>query len=336
MKIAFLDTLSPEIISFLEHHYQSSFLTGAFLQKRYIDQGYNLKFFCVTNQQDQFVLILVFYIVNESVIVVSWLVEVEQELARTFETEIFKHFPEINRIVWQMSLNPIEANNSFSWIENSDMCIVLPKTIDDYKKQLSTNSRKFYANKTHRIERDLGKMVIDEPASDSNLHMVDILAEWKEKQMAQRGEKSRVVTDIVKDVLLSTGSISYIMNSERVISICLFYKVGQHIFLEQTAYDEQYSRYSPGRILLYWSILWFIEQGATHFHFLWKGADYKKHYLANEVFVYNTYSYKKKSVTYFKDFQKMKFRMFLRKMAHTSWGHALRQWLNRKLNGRTI
>ena len=333
MKHSFLDTLTPELILFMEQKYQNSFLTHIFLQKKFVEKGIDLKYYCLYSVDLKPTDILVFFVKGNTAVVVNWLIEIPKELAAGFELAIYEAYPRVSRITWQMTLNRVDTKVAFSFLDNSDMCILLPSSVEEYNKMLSSNSRRIYNNKTHRIERDMDQMVIDRPVIAQDLYMVDVLSQWKQKQMQQRGEKSMVAADVVKDVLLQIGSVSYIKKNDSFISICLFYKVGKHIYLEQTAYDERYSRYSPGRVLIYQSILKFIEQGATHFHFLWKGADYKKHYSAQEIQVFTTKSYRSKSFLYYYDFLKNSCHMALRKFAHTSIGQHLRRWVNKTFNG---
>lgn len=331
------DCLSAEQYRYMEQKYQNAFLTEVALNERYNEHEFRIRYFCSFDDDDMLEDIVAFYIIGKYAVVVNWLVEVLPTLAEMVEKGIFEQFADVKCIVWQKLLNVIDSPNSFSYVENADMCVLLPSTRELYNEMLSSNSRKIYVKKTHRVERDLDEMVVNLPADESNIYLVDILAQWKQNQLLQRGEKSMVDVNFVKKALLSMGYVSYIMAEGKPICVCLFYKVGTHIFFEQTAYDENFSRYySPGRVLTYQSILKFIDQGITHFHFLWKGTDYKKHYSANEIPVYTTYSYNKKSCLFYRDYMMKKCRLFLRKIANTPRGHAFRQWVNKTLYGRAV
>ncbi len=337
MKYKTTDTLSPDQYQAMEQKYQNAFLTQVSLHEKYDVYGLKIHFFCAYSEHNELEDVIAFYIKGRYVVVVNWLVEISPDLSDAFEKEVFAQFSGVKCVIWQKSLNSIDSPHSFSYVENADMCVLLPSTREEYNEQLSSNSRKIYVKKTHRVERDLDEMVVNQPADDSNVYLVDILAQWKQVQLQQRGEKSKVDSHFIKQSLLRMGYVSYIMAKGQPICICLFYKVGTHIYFEQTAYDENYSRYySPGRVLTYQSILQFIDQGATHFHFLWKGTDYKKHYSATEVPVYTTYAFRSKSYLFYRDFLKKKFRLLLRRFAHTTWGQALRQWLNKTLHGRAV
>ena len=309
---------------FMERKYQSSFMTETYLNAKYSKKGVELLFFLNYDKEEtDYNDILVFFIEGNTVFVVNWLTMINKSLASRFEKEIFSNYPQVKRIVWQKTLTPMESSISYSYVENADMCISLPSSKEEYNKMLSRNSRKIYVNKTHRIERDMEEMVIDAQPSDENIYMVDSLLAWKVEQLFRKGERSKASSELIKEVLMQKGSISYIKTSGREICVCLFYKVGTHVILEQTAYDDNYSSYSPGRVLLYQSILRFIEQGYTHFHFLWKGADYKKHYCAEEIPVYNTVVSRKKDIGYYNLVFKIKTRLLLRRIKRSKLGDKL-------------
>ncbi|MBR5638871.1 MAG: GNAT family N-acetyltransferase [Muribaculaceae bacterium] len=321
--------LSNELKDFMKVKYQSSFVTDIYLKSRYLDNQVALQYFCVYDTQNSLQDVLVFYIKKKAVVVANWLVDISDELASFFQKSIFSEHPEIDRIVWEMTQNAINVKNSFSYVNNYDMCIMLPGSVDEYNKMLSSNSRKLYVKKTHRVERDMEKIVIDETATADNLYMIDRLDDWKRSQLAKRGEKSKMSVSLLKNVALKFGSISYIIADGDVACVCLFYKIGTHIYYEQTAYDEKYAYYSLGRVAVYQSILHFIQQGFTHFHFLWKGADYKKHYCAKELPLYETVTYKRKGFSYCYDYTKRMMRLKIRHAMHTKYGQSLRKFIRK-------
>ena len=326
MKYMIVNKCTIEMSEFMRKRYQSAFMTDAYLISKYIKKGIELQYYITFDgEETNFIDILPFYVEGEKAIVVSWLTKIEHSLSSLFEKELFSNYSQLKSIEWQKTLNQIESINAFSCVDNSDMCISLPSTKEEYNDMLSRNSRKIYINKTHRVERDMDEMAIDVQPNDNNIYMVDSLLAWKEEQLSRKGEKSKASAELIKDVLKQIGSLSYIKESGKEICVCVFYKVGSHVFLEQTAYDdnEKYLRYSPGRVLLYQSILSFIDSGFTHFHFLWKGADYKKHYSAEEVPVYNTLVFKRKNVGYYSSVLKIKLRLLLRRIKRSKFGEKL-------------
>lgn len=331
MNYKIFEHITDKIASFLKEKYESSFLTEVYLKNRYLNRGVDLFYFCTFDDKGQQLSdVLVYYIDHKKVVVVNWLIDIKPELSNLFETVIFESNDNVNCVHYRLTANKIKSNHSFSFVDNADMCILLPSTREEYNKMLSTNSRKAYVKKTHRVERDMECMVVDETASQDNIHMVDSLAQWKQKQMAQQGVKSTVIVDFVKSVLLELGSISYIKDKEGdVVCVCIFYKVGKHIYYEQTAYDDKYAYYSLGRVLVYQSILHFIDEGFTHFHFLWKGADYKKHYSAIEIPLFSTFSYKKQGFSYLLNYSKYKTRIYIRRALRTSVGSTIRKRLRK-------
>lgn len=325
--------LSPEQEMFISQRYESSFLTKVYLDNKFLKKSIDLNYFCIYDEQNCLMDILVFFVRNNTAVVVNWLTEINNDVALFFLNEIFTANTYIKRVEWQKTGNVICSSHSYSFVDNYDMCIFLPHTRDEYNMMLSKNSRKLYQKKSNRVERDMGEMVIDEVATADNICLVDLLAKWKEEQLAQQGEKSKVVVDFVKNILLELGSISYIKNKDdEVVCVCVFYKVGKHIYYEQTAYDEKYSYYSLGRVCVYQSILHFIDQGYTHFHFLWKGADYKKHYSASDVPLYNSMTYRSRGVAYYSDYLKCMTHQGIRHLLHTKWGSSMRRWMRRLLH----
>lgn len=327
MSFEIVDTLTPQIEEFLWTKYQNAYLSGVYLRIRFLSQDIELKFFCYCDDSLSLSDVLVFYSCHDTIVVVNWLLEISDALAASFKEVVFEQFKDVSRIIWQMTPNKVGLNNSLSFVDNSDMCINLPHTVEDYNKMLGSNSRKLYGKKTRRVLRDLERIVIDEPCDESNIYMVDKLTEWKDHQMAERGEKNKVSPEFLKSMLLNLGSVSYVIADDRVACVCLFYKIGKHVYYEQTAYDESYAWYSLGRVVTYQSILTFIEQGMSHFHFLWKGADYKNHYAAHEVPLYVSYTYRCKGIRFYKDLTKIKTRLLLRCIARTEVGKSLRHWI---------
>lgn len=333
MAISIIEQLSPKLELFLQQHYQNKYLTPVFLTSRFEEQGIKLLYCCSHDDNGELEDLIVFHIDKRQIFVVNWLVEIKQGLAEEFEKEVFARYPSVKCVVWKLLPNKLNLAHSFTYLETVDMCISLPGTVEQYDKMLGSNSRKLYAKKTRRIERDLESIVIDEPCNEGNLYMVDLLTDWKDIQMKQRGESNTVSADFVKKILRQYGSVSYVIADGKVACVCLFYKIGKHVYYEQTAYDDKYNYYSLGRVATYLSILRFIENGMTHFHFLWKGADYKRHYAAQEIPLYVTRSYRHKRVEFAKDLMRTKARLFARMVARTSWGSSLRKWINLKIHG---
>lgn len=328
-----VDSLSTEQYLFLERHYQNKYLNEVFLKSRFDNQGIRLHYFCAYDTQQALQEVIVFYVNKREAVVANWLTKVDQQLAEDFERQVFEALPAVQCVVWSMMLNKLNTQHGFSYLESVDMCVMLPETVEQYDQMLGKNSRKLYAKKVRRIERDLDRIVIDEPCNEQNLHLVDRLTEWKDRQMKQRGEQNTVSADFVKNILKVYGSVSYVVAEGEVACVCLFYKIGKHVYYEQTAYDEKHNYYSPGRVATYLSICRFVRQGMTHFHFLWKGADYKKHYAAQEVPLYMTRSYRSCGAAFLLDYAKVNARLMLRKVARTSWGSAIRRRFNQCIHG---
>ncbi|MBR1727649.1 MAG: GNAT family N-acetyltransferase [Muribaculaceae bacterium] len=329
-------TLTPDLEKFLLNKYQNSYLCEIFFKTRFQQQGIEINFFCNYSESGSLQDVLVYYVEKKYVKVVNWLLEISPSLAQLFIDAMSTLYPEISCVVWQMTPNRIALKNTLSYVDNSDMCIDLPQTVAEYNSMLGTNSRKLYGKKTRRVERDLEKIVIDEPCSQNNLYMVDLLTDWKNQQMGQRGEKNLVSSDFLKSMLMDIGSVSYVVADGNVACVCLFYKVGKHVYYEQTAYDDKYAWYSLGRVVTYQSIIRFIEQGMTHFHFLWKGADYKNHYAAHEVPLYVSYTFLEKGYGYYACMMKQWARGLLRKLAWTQFGQTIRKGIKQLAHGRTV
>ena len=304
--------------------YNSFYISRTYIYSHYKKEGiYSilLKYSCKIEE------VFIIYIDNNIVLVLNKLIEIKDIIAQTLSTFIFNEFKYVDCVKFDMLINKLNLNNCFSYYNNSDICVDLPVDIESYNKRLGTKSRQHYKYYRKKISKDYSSslFVVNKRYSPEDSYLIDKLIELKDERCKKMNEINLAMNNIdnMKKLANDFGLISFICIDDKPICILLFYMIGKHIYFEQTAFDEQYYKYSVGRTLLYWSIIDSIEKKISKFHFLWKGADYKNHYSATEYKLYNSCVFRKKSFKYLASMFKAKAHLTLRSIKRSSAGQKI-------------
>lgn len=257
--------------------------------------------------------------------VLNKMTEISNEDAHDLSLFLMNCFKDAICVKYEMLLNRLNLDNCFCCYNNSDICVDLPEDVEQYNKRLGSKSRQHYKYYKKKILNDFENVefIVNKRFTDEDNALIDKLIDLKNV----RCEKNKVINhassniEAIKKIAKEYGLLSYIKVDDTPICILLFYLIGKEFYFEQTAFDENYYKYSVGRTALYWSIIDAIENKCTKFHFLWKGADYKNHYSATEYKLYDCYVFKSKGLNYF--------RLVLSKRTH----NAMRNLKHSKLGG---
>jgi hypothetical protein len=259
--------------------------------------------------------------------VLNKMTEINDKDAHDLSQFLMNSFKDIICVKFEMLLNKLDLNNCFCCYNNSDICVDLPETVEQYNKRLGSKSRQHYKYYKKKIHNDFENVefVVNKRFNPEDIYLIDRLIELKDV----RCEKNKVINhassniDSIKKFAKEFGLLSYIKVNNIPVCILLFYLIGTEFYFEQTAFDEKYYKYSVGRTALYWSIIDAIENKCTKFHFLWKGADYKNHYSATEYQLYDCYIFKSKGLKYFKLVISKRTHGALRNLKHSKVGKYL-------------
>lgn len=264
---------------------------------------------------------------NKHLLVLNKMTEISNEDAYELCKFLMDYFKDVHCVKFELLMNRLNCDNCFCCYNNSDVCVDLPEDIEQYNKRLGSKSRQHYKYYKKKIENDFENVefVVNRRYTEGDTLLIDKLIELKN----MRCEKIKVVNrasgniEAIKKISKEYGYLSYIKVNDTFACILLFYLVGTEFYFEQTAFDENYSKYSVGRTALYWSIIDAIENKRTKFHFLWKGADYKNHYSATEYKLYDCYVFKSKGFDYYKLVLYQSTYNLLRTLKHSKIGDIL-------------
>jgi hypothetical protein len=316
--------IDDQINDFCLSKYNSFYISRTYIYSHYkIESIYTVLLNISGAIEDVFFI----FIDKKNATVLNKLIEIKDDIAQSLSKFILDEFNEVDCIIFDMLTNKLNLNNCFSYYNNSDICVDLPTDIDSYNKQLGTKSRQHYKYYRKKISKDFNStlFVVNKRYSPEDSYLIDKLIELKDERCKKMNEINLAKSNIesMKQLANDFGLISFISIDDMPICVLLFYLTGKQIYFEQTAFDENYYKYSVGRTLLYWSIIDSIENEINKFHFLWKGADYKNHYSATEYKLYNSCVFRKKCLKYYAIKIKVNTRLTLRSLKRSKAGEKI-------------
>lgn len=229
--------------------------------------------------------VLLFRMRGLQAIVLTEMVNLDQEIAAEFCRAVFSRFAYAESVCFNaISLpHPLSGLVLQQYAFSENYVIELPNRVDDYVAALGKSTRKTlrgYGNRLRRDHPDLQWEVLQgtEMRSDELRRLIRHLQEFKRASMASRGKRAEVARrDAVRMMKLAseTGLIGIARIDGRICGGSIACRVGDNYVMLLSAADPALESYRLGMLCCFWSVSDCIRLGARECHLLWGRYQYK-------------------------------------------------------------
>jgi len=291
-----LKGLPLEYESFLITRYESFITTCRYIETYHPDYEVS---YALIYENDDLIELLMFENRGDTTVCLNVLVDIDQAIYSEFIKYIFKGYPAIKKVKIILSYNRYVFDKSVLVISNNDYIISLPSKLEDYMLELGTSTRKNIRNNKSKLLRDYQNVnFITKYGSDIEESIIDRIIQLNSARMKYKGiipGKDNAETLNIYKYSQHYGVVTYIEIDGVIIAGNIAYIVNKRIFGHVIAHDENFSKYSIGKICQLYIIQIAIEKRVSTFHFLWGDNDYKKRFLGKphimaSYLVYRAYS----------------------------------------------
>ncbi len=197
---------------------------------------------------------------------------------------LFKTYPDLQDIFVLHTYIPLpDVNTGIHWH------VDLPKTIEEFDSTLSSKVRyntKWYPKK---IRENVGEYEIKIlKSTECPESVVKTYLKWKKETYGYDW------SDKPKEYLTKNGITNvYIMQvKNEILAIGFICETGENAFFENTAFNEQYKKYSVGIVLYHFIIADLIKKEKKKLFLLGGNLEYKRHYNGIQTMTYTGHIYR--------------------------------------------
>lgn len=259
------------------------------------------------------------------------LVSVEQDMINLYSAEIFKNFPEIQKIIISASYKSYSISRSILLSEFNDHIIQLPESIDDYYLTLGKKTRQHLKNYKSKLLRTFTKVkFVTKYKGDIDEAIIEKIVQLSFDRMTAKGiapGKTQADTKNFFQYCQSYGCVAYIEVDGVVAAGSISYMVGDRIFLYMISHDNSFSKYNLGQVCVLYAIQTAIENRMSTLHLLWGDNEYKARF-AGKPNILHTYAiYRSSSLSFMVDNFKAKFNRTLNATKQSKYAKPLRNFV---------
>lgn len=216
---------------------------------------------------------------------------------------LFKTYPKINTIIIKNAILTNKQNNN-SILELSSISnfqLLLPVTINEYTSSLGKKTRMHLGQYQRHIEKEItnnGGGYYSIPISQESKNIFNSIIDLNHERCSSKGIVAGTEKESLYKKLVGYGIINYIKVGNKIIAGTISSVYNGQLNLHVIAHDNSYNKYNPGNVILLKTIEYAINQNISVFNFLWGACEYKKRFLANEVFMYDYYICRNKFILF--------------------------------------
>lgn len=195
-----------------------------------------------------------------------YLTPIPQEIFNKLVEFIFRYYKDVNNIKIVHSLNSYEGIS-----QNSNYVIDLPKTEEEYLSSLGKKTRLHIKQYIKYIHRDFE---VDLKIFDREIPTKIISKYYKFKQETIGHKYKETEQDYLKNYDITKAIVLYLNKKICAISLISEFpdKKSKNVYYENFSYDKNYSKYSLGTLITYYTIKYLIENNYDKFYL--GGGDY--------------------------------------------------------------
>jgi CelD/BcsL family acetyltransferase involved in cellulose biosynthesis len=208
----------------------------------------------------------------------------EADLALFLEA-IFDRYPAVDLIAFHpFQAPPIRLSFPHQLgVVEEDIVVTLSPTVAEYRKRLSSKSRKTIDHKLVLLKRDHPEYCFRAtPGPELEEATIREVLRLQRARMAVHGRKSGIddaYEDRIVALARTCGLVGIVTIQGRIAAGAITYSVGSQCFMHVIAHDSEYNHLSLGRLCMYLMICHCIERGDKEFHFLWGQHGFKYQFL---------------------------------------------------------
>jgi CelD/BcsL family acetyltransferase involved in cellulose biosynthesis len=248
-----------------------------------------------------------------------------------FSAEIFKHFPEIQKVIITASYRSYSFSRSFLLSEFNDHIIQLPASIEDYYLTLGKKTRQHLKNYKSKLLRTFPKVkFVTKYGGDIDEDIIAKIVQLSFDRMTSKGivpGKTQADTNKFYQYCQSYGCVTYVEVNGVIAAGSISYVAGDRIFLYMISHDHNYSKYNLGQVCLLYSIQTAIENRMSSLHLLWGDNEYKTRFAAKPNLLHTYVIYRSSSLSFMVDKVKAKFRRTLNATKQSKYTKPLRDFV---------
>jgi Acetyltransferase (GNAT) domain len=164
-----------------------------------------------------------------------------------------------------------------------DYSIELPRSTDQYLRNLGSTTRKHLPYYLRRLKKEWGTDWRAERACGPHIakqSYLDLLA-LNRLRMDRKKRRSLWTEELAEHrwkFVCETGCIQLILHGDRVVAGTLSFVHDHEAYLVVIAHDPEFDRLNLGNICLWMTIEQLIVQGFSQYHLLWGNSPYKEQF----------------------------------------------------------
>ena len=298
--IKWLNGLPIEYESFLLEKYDSFITTCHYIEVNYPD--YDINYFTV-HDDGELIELLVYGNRGNTARCFNSLTSIDQSVICEFTKNIFLKHPSVKKIEIEASYKEYSLKKSFLSFKSDDQILELPSIIEEYYKELGSNTRHRVKSKRRSLLQDFQNVkFIIKYGNEIDESIINKIVELNCVRMRSKGTVPGISDEDSKNIYKYSqyyGCVVYIEIDGVLVAGCIATLLNKDVFLHVFSHDNSFSKYNLGEVCMLHLIQTSIENNMLFFHFLWGRSEFKKRLLAKHHELYFYYIYRSYSIDYF-------------------------------------